>query len=108
MPHNGYLLVVIAVIFSTTEFVILVSDQFWSKTKKRMLYQFWRCCLLRMQINLVFFLTNFVKTVVFPIILRKVVGSDTQCLSPPRPSSKNLTVHYKFGSLNVKLQKFSI
>ena len=48
------------------------------------------------------FRTNFVKTNFLPIILKQVVGSDSQCLFPPRPSLQNLRVDYKIVPLKVK------
>ena len=42
------------------------------------------------------------KQITFPIILKQIVGSDGQCLSPPRPSSQNLRVQYEIVPLKVK------
>ena len=50
--------------------------------------------------------TNFVKKNLFPlliIILKQVVGSNSQCLSPPRPRSQNLRVHYEIVPLKIKI-----
>ena len=43
----------------------------------------------------------------FPIILKQVVGSDSQYLSPPRQSSQNLREHYDIVPLKVKFYWFS-
>ena len=43
------------------------------------------------------------KQISFPIIMNQTVGSDSQCLSPPRQSLQNLMVHYKIVSLKVKI-----
>ena len=41
-------------------------------------------------------------TLLFPIIRSQVVGTDSQCLSSPRPSSQNLRVHYEIVPLKLK------
>ena len=77
------------------------------------LYQFWSSCLLHVQIkNIVEILQPILfgiiigpilwKQFFFPIILKRVVGSDSQSLSPLRPSWQNLRVHYEIIPLKVK------
>ena len=51
--------------------------------------------------------TNLFSQISFPIILSQVVGSDSQCLSPTRPSSQNLSVWYEIVPLKVKCKGFS-
>ena len=75
------------------------------------LYQFWSSGLLHVQFEdiIEILLPILFGSIVFPIILSQVVGSDSQCLSPLRPSSQNLTVHYETVPLqsNKKCKYFS-